>query len=181
MKLSQILEAKDRHIIKNTSENMSKLKTIITKYQDLKILTGLTRVFQNPSIKTWNSNSWILDQTLNLITNDTKLSDSQKQEDTELIKQLKTTRAPIIVSSLYNIPKKELKDTPLNTVSFSDIEKKKIKKALGPLGYITALSSADKIPHNILKKTLNDIAKDSDKISKDVKYSIPDIKIIKDF
>lgn len=181
MKLSQITETKDRHIIQKTSENMSKLKNIITKYQNMKILTGLTKIFKNPNIKTWKSNAWILDQTLNQITNDTKLTDSERQEHTNTIEQLKNVPAPIIISSLYGISKKELKDTPFKSISFSDTEEKKIKKALGPLGYVTALSSADKIPHSTLKKTLNDIAKDSDKISKDVKNTIPGVQIVKDF
>lgn len=181
MKLIQISEAKDAHIIKHQSEAIGKLKTYITKYKNQKAMKAIEKIFSDPDISTWKQNSWIVTDTINNLEKDQKLDQTEKQSAIAQLKTILTTPSAIVISSLYSIPKEQLKDTALKNLNLSPSENKRLKKGLGPQGYIAALSSADNMRSSTLKKTLLDISKNSDSTSQSIRQSIPGVNIVKDF
>ena len=181
MKLIQIAEAKDAHIIKHQSEAISKLKDYINKYKNQKAIKAIEKLFSDPDASTWKQNSWIVNDTISNLEKDTKIDQAEQQKAISQLKTILTTPPAIVVSSLYSIPKDKLKNTALKNLNLSPLENKKLKKGLGPQGYIAALSSADNMRSSTLKKTLLDISKNSDSTLQQVRQSIPGVSIIRDF
>lgn len=181
MKLIQIAEAKDSHIIKHQSQAIAKLKDYISKYANQKAIKAINNVFSDPDISTWKQNSWVVNDTISNLEKDTKIDDTERQTAISQLKTISTTPPAIIISALYSIPKNQLKDTPLKNLNLSPLENKKLKKGLGPQGYVAALSSADNMRSSTLKKTLLDISKNSDTVTQQIRQSIPGVNIVKDF
>jgi predicted component of type VI protein secretion system len=181
MRLSSITEAKDKHAIQHTSQNISTIKDYIISTKDNKLIKQLYNILKNPDPQTWQNNKSLLQDLQTHIEQNKTINPTFKQELDNAINAIAKSTNAVFVASLYSMPKKELKGTPLSPMGFSDSETQKIKKTLGPQGYVATLASASDIPQNTLKKTMKDIAKNSNQTSKEISSQIPGTSTIKDF
>lgn len=176
MKLRLIVEA-SKKAIKDSSEALGDLidfvKGMGPETKEYKDLFGF---LSRPTAKSWEKTSWVVDSAIR----QTQINPEQKDR-AQLWAKLKSVTSPIVAVSVYDVDSDKMKETPLQNLRINAGLRKKFKRAVGPQGYVGALSNVDDVPITKLKKMMKNTAKDSAALVQATKKAGLPIKPVTDF
>lgn len=173
MKLRQITEdIKGSHqVIRKSAKALGNL--IRFAYDNLdphksRELASLNAFLQKPSPRGWENTKWIIDSLTRKVINNDKLVDQAKQWN-----ELKGLTSPIVSASVYDVEPRDTRGTPIGDISLSRNLRDKLKEALGPEGYVSALADMGEVNDHKIKELLKSTAKSGKALNKAVKIDMP--------
>jgi len=159
MKLATITEniKSSRQIIRQAGQTIGDLISYLKDQPESDEKTALYNFLSNPTPKKWEETKWILDSLLKQVSasNNMELKNRAKKW-----LELNKLMSPTITASLYDVDQRELRGTPAKNTGISKIVRDRAKSAMGPQGYIAALSNIGNIRKQDLRNVLKGISKD---------------------
>lgn len=178
MRLRLIAEA-SKKAISDSAEALGDLIDYVKELgQEAEEYQALFSFLNNPDARTWDNAKWVVDS---LIRQVGQSADPEMAGRPNLWAKLKSVTSPIIAVSVYDINADQIKGTPLQNLGISRGLRDKFKKAVGPQGYVGALSNVEGMPHSKLKAMMKDTAKSSAALVTATKKAGLPIKPVPDF
>ena len=137
MKLRQIAEeARPKETIRRTAESFGDMLEFIYGLDpEAKERQAINRFLEEPTPQTWDRAKWIVNSLIRQVAQDPKLKDRANRWA-----EINQVTSPIVSSSIYDIDPKQTKDTPLSDISMNKSKRDKMKRSLGPEGYVSSLA-----------------------------------------
>jgi len=179
MKLRFIAEAKSNEPIRDSAKALGDLISFIKDSPNSEEYKYLMSFLSKPTFKAWDKTKWIVNSSI---------KKAAKSQDQDLINRasqwafLNKLTSPTITSSVYDIDPKLSKDTPADRYAQSKSQRDKLKKTLGPLGYVSVLSNLgkDATPSKI-KKLVKDTSRNSLGTTLAAKKDLPNVRTVNKF
>lgn len=177
MRLRNIHE--NRNKIRAAATSLSELIDFIQEYGNKEDNAAIIKFLQRPTPKAWQESSWLVNRALQL--------GSKMEENQELINSMEGWKSllhltPAIMSSaVYDIDRTAVLDTPRQPVALNEPNRNRLKRALGPLGYVTTMAGISELPTHIAKRFIRDTAKNSDKYIRAAKHDLPHTRVVRQF
>ena len=179
MKLSFIAEAKSNEPIRDSAKSLGDLISFIKTAPDSPEYKELMAFLSKPTFRTWNKAKWVVDSCIKKAV--------ESQDNALMVRAkswafLNNLTDPTIASSVYDMDAKSAKDTPADRYAQSKSQRDKMKKALGPLGYVSMLSNLgkDSTPSKI-KKLVKDTSRNSLGTSLAAMKDLPNVRSVPKF
>lgn len=179
MKLRNITEAKSKTPLRDAANQLGVLvKYIQTNYKkEDEVSKALDTFLKYPSAKSWVSTKWIID---NISRN--QFEEPAAKANLKQILSLKSYTPHTIAAASYDMEPKDLNGTPRRKFAMNKPDRDKLKKAMGPEGYVTTFSDlSDSANTRQIKNILKNSAKNGPVIQKSLKKDFPWVKPLKKF
>lgn len=179
MKLRFIVENNlkhSKHAVRDTANILGTLIEYLYSSKHHDELRSLNKFLTKATPEAWVETHWIIDSLVKKLANDQEL----KANCEEWLK-LKSISPSLMASAIYDVDPKFVKGTPLQGVNLSQQVRSKAKAALGPQGYLGALSNSGDLSQNKIKDFLRTAAQNSSTTTNAVKSDLSGVKLVKDF
>ena len=179
MKLRQITETRSNEPIRDAADSMGDLISFIKETPDSEEHKALMSFLSRPSFRAWDKTKWIVNNAIKYATS---------SKDPKLINRAKkwaflnNLTDPTVASSVYDIEPKLSRGTPASRYSQSKTQRDKLKKTMGPLGYVSLFSNLgkDTTPAKI-NKLVKDTSNNSLGTTRAAKKDLPNVKTVSRF
>ena len=163
-------EAGKRQVIRRTAETLSDILDYLNESgEKSEELIAIDRFLQDPTPQSWNDTKWIINSLISQVAKD---DNDRAQKWAEL----NNLTSPTIVSSIYDMDQKYARKISSKIVPLSKAKRDKLKKTLGPLGYITSLSSiGGDVKPNDIKKYFKRMTRDGEELIKAAETDLPNL------
>lgn len=178
MRLRTIAEAglRSKTAIRDTAQALGDLIQHVYKGQYPEEKEALDQFLKEPDSRGWEHTSWVLDSLIQKSAQDPTMADQAKEW--AAIKQL---TSPVVTAAFYDIDPQKGRGTPLQGLNLGQSSRNKYKLAMGPQGYVAAMSNVGEISHNKVKDMLRTTAKSGTAIAKAAKKDMPGVKPLAKF
>jgi len=176
MKLRQIAEdIKGSHeVVRDSANALGDLIQFAYENLDPKTsreLRSLDKFLRKPTPQLWERTKWIIDSLMHQTVNDPQLQTRAKQWA-----GLKGITSPVVAASIYDIDPKYAKGSPIANTALNKQLRDRLKKTLGPEGYVSGLADmGGKVTDNRIKKLLKSTAKQGEAFSQAAEQDMPDL------
>jgi hypothetical protein len=129
-----------------------------------------------PTANNWAKSKWVIDSLIKQA--------AQTGEDTsglEDLGDLKEVSSPVVAASVYDLDPSAVRGTPLQDVALTQKKRDDLKAAIGPQGYVSALSEIGDLRDADIKDLLKDTAQNKDKLEKAADDDLPKTRKIEEF
>lgn len=179
MKLRQITEAKSSEPIRDAATSMGDLISFIKEMPESQEYKELFSFLSQPSFKAWSKAKWIVNSAIKQVA---------LSKNPQLIARAKkwaflnNLTDPTVAASVYDIEPKMTKGTPADRYSQNKSQRDKLKKTMGPLGYVSVFSNLgkDATPSKI-KKLVKDTSRNSIGTTRAARKDLPNVKTVSKF
>lgn len=179
MKLRQIIEAKSSEPIRDAAASMGDLISFIRETPESQEYKDLLDFLSKPTFKSWGKAKWVVNNAIKRVA---------LSKDPQLIARAKkwaflnNLTDPTVAASVYDLEPKMTKGTPADKYSQNKSHRDKLKKTMGPLGYVSVLSNLgkDATPSKI-KKLIKDTSRNSFGTTRAAKKDLPSVKTVTKF
>ena len=160
MKLTLITEKikSSRQVIRQAGKAFGDLISYLKDQPESEEKKALYYFLANPTPRAWDKTKWIIDSLL-------RQAAASNDEDfkTRAVQwaELNKLMSPTATSAIYDVEQQQLRGTPAKNTGISKMVRDRAKAAIGPQGYVAALSSMGGIRKQDLKNTLKSISRDS--------------------
>lgn len=177
MKLQSITEAKSRQPIRDAALALADLNRYLNDQLGRKSAEAIafTDFLSTPTYRKWDKNKWVVDRA---IKSAIEAKDTNLKTRIQKWAFLNTLTSPTIAASVYDMSPSDTKNTPAHKVSLSKNLRDKLKKSVGPSGYVSMLSNAgSNLNANKIKNLIKDTARNSSGLIKATKADLPKTQI----
>lgn len=179
MKLRMIAEAKSNEPIRDAANSLGDLISFIKQSPKSKEYKQLMDFLSKPTFRTWDQTKWVVDSCM---------KQAAASQDNQLLTRarkwafLNNLTDPTVASCVYDLDPKLVKQTPASRYSQNKSQRDKLKKSIGPLGYVSVFSNLgkDATPSKI-KKLVRDTSRNSLGTTLAAKKDLPNVKTVQKF
>jgi hypothetical protein len=132
---------------------------------------ALNQFLDNPTPQTWLTAKWVVNSAI-----DRAAQQPETKTRAEQWAILQKVTSPIVASATYDMDLSDTAGTPAHVTSLSRPQRNKFKHALGPNGYVSALSGLGGIPDTKKRHLLKTLAQSSGGLSKAIKTDLPTVR-----
>lgn len=133
-------------------------------------LRALHSFLSQPSPRAWERTKWIIDSLQQKAGAD---PDPQMQDQMAQWAELGQMTSPVVSAAVFDIDPKFTKGTPAQDTSLSQRLRDRLKEALGPQGYISALSDMGEVSDQKAKELLKSTAKSGEGLLQAAEEDLP--------
>lgn len=174
MRLRNITERQQisRTVIRDTATALGDLvQYVYTLGGQSKEKLAINQFLKNPTPENWLSAKWVVKSAI-----DRAAQQPETSIRAEKWSILQKATSPIVASATYDMDLDDTAGTPAHVTSLSRPQRNKFKHALGPNGYVSALSGLGDIPDTKKRHLLKTLAKSSGGLSKAIKADLPSVR-----
>lgn len=135
-------------------------------------LRALHSFLSKPSPRAWERTKWILDSLPKKMGAN---PDSETQDQMTKWAELGQMTSPVISAAVYDIDSRAARGTPVQDVSISQRLRDRLKEALGPQGYISALADMGEVSDRNIKELLKSTANSGEGLLKAAEEDLPGV------
>ena len=160
MKLAMITEKikSSRQVIRQAGQAFGDLISYLKDQPESDEKTALYNFLANPTPRKWEETKWVLDS---LLRQASTSNDAEFKDRARKWSDLNKLMSPTVTASLYDVDQRELRGTTAKNTGISKMVRDRAKAAIGPQGYIAALSSMGGVRRQDLRNVLKSVSKDS--------------------
>ena len=174
MRLRNITERQQisRTVIRDTATALGDLvQYVYTLGGQSKEKLAINQFLKNPTPQSWLTAKWVVNSAIDRAA---QQPDTRTRAEKWAILQKVTS--PIVASATYDMNQDDSAGTPSQITALSRPQRNKFKHALGPNGYVSALSDLGDIPDTKKRHLLKTLAKSSGGLSKAIKADLPNVR-----
>lgn len=178
MKLKQITEniKNSKEPVRGAAEALGNLIRYVYGMGKSDELIALDKFLQHPSPRAWEATKWIVDSIQQKqARNETGHQDPAIIDQMRNFADLNTLTSPIVSAAVYDISPRDARGTPAEHTALSKPLRDKLKLALGPQGYVSALSEIGDIDDNKAKALLKATSKSGKGLAKAAATDLPGV------
>lgn len=174
MKLRTIAESIESSTepLRQTAEVLGDLMQYVYGMGKSEELRALHTFLSKPSPRAWERTKWILDSLPKKLGTD---PDPETQDKMERWAELGQMTSPVVSAAVYDIDPRAARGTPVQDISLSQRLRDRLKEALGPQGYISALAEMGDVSDRNVKELLKGTANSGEGLLKAAEEDLPGV------
>lgn len=177
MKLSQIYEARNR--MRKTADALSGLVDFLQQHGSQQEQHTIDVFLQKPTPQAWKESQWLIDSALRIGAGMER--NDELDDNLENWAVLKRLTPQMVAAAVYDMTQASIVDTPRQTLSMTEPSRNRLKRALGPLGYVSTMAGISELPKAQAKKFLKTTARHSNAFISAARHDMPGTKIVRQF
>lgn len=177
MRLSQISENRQR--LRTTAVALSELVDFIQQHGSQSDQRAIDVFLKKPTPQAWLESMWLVDKAIRMGAESEKSDElTDSMEGWAMLKRL---TPPVVSAAVYDMSQMATIDTPRQTLAMNEPNRNRLKRALGPLGYVSTMAGLSELPKSHAKKFLKSTARHSNSLIGATKKDIPGTRVTRQF